>query len=408
MPIARRAWLALLAGAAYGQTSAKRLLRFAEAAGVVAAFDQPLTASNWDAWVANLDREVRARLRRGDEDSAVNFLLYGMSFTRGPRGGDPATRIPDLAAALASPRRDERLDFIRAMIGTQNPRAWLTAQANRVAREQRAFAQEIAAIKAKATSASDEFAGRSSLYAARGLSLDTSLKPCFGIDMVLGGLLRNGLQPCKRIGVIGPGLDFTDKQDGYDLYPVQTIQPFAVLASAAARGVAAEVTAFDISPRSLAHLKALRGTAAKLHLPLDASVVWTKEFRRYWSGFGGGIGDPLPAAARDGLEVRGVQVRAAETAKIRGEDWNCVTQRLNAVPLFDVMIATNILVYYEPFQQALAMENIAALLRKGGMLITNTALPELDNGPLRSIDSISIAYSNREADGDHFVAYRKK
>jgi len=28
----------------------------------------------------------------------------------------------------------------------------------------------------------------------------------------------------RRVGIIGPGLDFTDKQEGYDFYPAQTVQ----------------------------------------------------------------------------------------------------------------------------------------------------------------------------------------
>ena len=34
-----------------------------------------------------------------------------------------------------------------------------------------------------------------------------------------------------RVGVIGPGLDFTDKAEGYDFYPPQITQPFSVIDS---------------------------------------------------------------------------------------------------------------------------------------------------------------------------------
>ncbi|HYT64874.1 MAG TPA: hypothetical protein VEL51_00540 [Vicinamibacterales bacterium] len=30
------------------------------------------------------------------------------------------------------------------------------------------------------------------------------------------------------VAIIGPGLDFSDKAKGYDVYPPQTIQPFAL------------------------------------------------------------------------------------------------------------------------------------------------------------------------------------
>jgi len=43
------------------------------------------------------------------------------------------------------------------------------------------------------------------------------------------GLLKAGA--VMRVGIIGPGLDFTDKQEGFDFYPIQTVQPFAVMDS---------------------------------------------------------------------------------------------------------------------------------------------------------------------------------
>src|SRR5262245_56717737 len=35
----------------------------------------------WADWVSRRNREIRARLERGDEDSVVNFLLFGTTFT---------------------------------------------------------------------------------------------------------------------------------------------------------------------------------------------------------------------------------------------------------------------------------------------------------------------------------------
>src|SRR4030095_3701935 len=41
--------------------------------------------SIWATWVVRRDAEIRARLVQGDEDSLVNFLLFGTSFTHKPR-----------------------------------------------------------------------------------------------------------------------------------------------------------------------------------------------------------------------------------------------------------------------------------------------------------------------------------
>jgi hypothetical protein len=45
----------------------------------------------WPGWVRRRDEAIRARLNRGDEDSIVNFWLYGTSFTALPRSPDPCS-----------------------------------------------------------------------------------------------------------------------------------------------------------------------------------------------------------------------------------------------------------------------------------------------------------------------------
>src|ERR1700731_3145227 len=52
--------------------------------------------SLWRSWVARRDVEIRARLERGDEDSIVNFLLFGVTFTKHPRSklADLLGRVP--------------------------------------------------------------------------------------------------------------------------------------------------------------------------------------------------------------------------------------------------------------------------------------------------------------------------
>src|SRR5206468_2634679 len=74
----------------------------------------------WPAWVARRDAEIRGRLIQGDEDSLVNFLLFGTSFTRQPRiTGKQVILLARVAAqhgigtALAAPSAEEsKLDEI--------------------------------------------------------------------------------------------------------------------------------------------------------------------------------------------------------------------------------------------------------------------------------------------------------
>ena len=50
------------------------------------------------------------------------------------------------------------------------------------------------------------------------------------------GLFKPGT--VKRVAIIGPGLDFADKDVGFDFYPQQTLQPFAILDSLTRLGLA--------------------------------------------------------------------------------------------------------------------------------------------------------------------------
>src|SRR6185437_11472179 len=106
---------------------------------------------------------------------------------------------------------------------------------------------------------------RSHLFRDRGISLDTTILSSFGIDGALRDLKERAVLPqksIKRVAIIGPGLDFTDKGFGYDFYPLQTLQPFAVYDSLIRLGLAEpgkiEVIAFDISQEVLEHLRRAR------------------------------------------------------------------------------------------------------------------------------------------------------
>src|SRR4029453_12184693 len=115
-----------------------------------------------------------------------------------------------------------------------------------------------------------ELSKRSHLFRDRGISLDTTILSSFGIDRALSDMKERAVLPQKsiaRVAIIGPGLDFTDKGFGYDFYPLQTLQPFAVYDSLVRLGLAEpgkiEMTAFDISQEVVEHLRRARERAKK-------------------------------------------------------------------------------------------------------------------------------------------------
>ena len=54
-------------------------------------------------------------------------------------------------------------------------------------------------------------------------------------------------------------------------------------------------------------------------------------------------------------------------------DLNIVLERMNlpAAERFDLIVATNIFVYYDRFEQTLALQNVSTLLKPGGILLSN-------------------------------------
>jgi len=401
--------------------------------------------SAWGDWVSRRNHEIRARLERGDEDSVVNFLLFGTTFTTLPRALNSDTiggrqraeivrgRTTDLIVGIASPGGNERLQFVRDVVarrgidlttatGRSQVQTYFVELLARVAGETDSYVREIQAVRSKPNG--PEFAVRSSLYRTRGLSSDTSIRPDFAIDRALERLTSMGLieaASVRRVGVIGPGLDFTDKAEGYDFYPPQTTQPFSVIDSLRRLGLARtndlRLTTFDLSARVNRHLQAARGRADAgesyvVALPRDRDGRWRSDLIGFWKNFGSRIGAAtnLSLAAPDGVDLRAVRIRPEVVSALDVRDLNIVVERLAPladVDRFDLVVATNILVYYGVFEQSLALSNIASMLRPGGILLSNNVLVELPTTPLHAIGDSRVIYSDHPDDTDDIVWYRR-
>jgi len=67
---------------------------------------------------------------------------------------------------------------------------------------------------------------------------------------------------------------------------------------------------------------------------------------------------------------------ADRAARVSPVDLNIVAQTTDFAEGegFDLVVATNILLYYDHLQQALAMSNIARMMNTGGIFVSNTPL----------------------------------
>ncbi len=410
--------------------------------------------SQWSDWVKKSDSSIRQRLELGDEDSIVNQFLFGNSYTKQPRLTETEInrlaqekskdavklyeevlrdRLEDYAKVVVSPINNERMsyarDYFRKKIGVElntpegkiEIKKIVIASLIRVINEAKNYT---AIIDQTRNSRDESFIARSAVYQARGLSSDTSLKPNFAIESAIKQIKEKGLMSgVLRVAIVGPGLDFTDKDQGYDFYPPQSIQPFAVIDSllklklAVAKNL--KIDTYDLSPKVNSHIASLVERAKKnqpyqIQLPLISDTNWSSGFIDYWTGFGNFVGKQTPPIAVPAnlktLRLRAVSVNSEYLAKIKPFDTNIVVQSplLLEKDKYDLIIGTNIFVYYGEFEKALVMKNLDKMLRKGGIVLSNDALTEVPTTNLRKIGQTETFYSDKKIDGDLVIWYQKK
>jgi SAM-dependent methyltransferase len=425
--------LCCLAAPSAQTPSAAIYLSHEDALPVFAALGEPAPAkSEWSRWIAAADEATRARVAQGDETSVVNLLLFGTSFTRQPRitarqitqdriRNAVSARLDDFERALAQPGSNERLQYARRLLpGGEGLRARLLSMIDRTMKEGEALAR-LTVEAERLGDPSLQFAERSRLYRDRGLASDTSIRVNFAIEEALRGAYPKGAPRLERVGIVGPGLDVVDKEEGYDFYPPQTLQPFSIIDSLVRLGLAdanaVRVTTFDVSARVNDHIAGMvrparTGAPYLLHLSLDGEIAWTPALLSYFAGFGGSIGSPVPVTVPTGvgrLRLRALAVRPSIVGRIAARDLNVTAQvlPLENADRFDLIVGTNIFVYYDRVQQGLAMAGIARMLRPGGLLLSNNALVEVPSVGMQSIGYSKTLYSNRPEDGDLIIRYQK-
>ena len=243
--------------------------------------------------------------------------------------------------------------------------------------------------------------------------------------MVEQGWLKPGM--VHSIAIVGPGLDFANKEAGNDFYAPQTIQPFAVLDSLFRLGVADPATVklytLDISPDVNVHVERARDNAAQgrwyvVQLPWNTERPMSDQYRanfiEYWQKLGNEIGEPIapipvPGAATATTRTRAVKIRPELLRRITALDVNIVYQRL-LIPreqAFDLVIGTNIFVYYGAFEQSLARSNVAAMLKPGGFLLSNDKLPDTVPSGLNDVLDTQVVSSLHPLVQDTVFCYQR-
>lgn len=375
------------------------------------------------SYVEGLRQTHAARMREGDLDHLVFYLLQSTRFTSLPPI-DPALSAKALVDSLDPPEREvflrgEPLAISRVPAAVQartaallhaldrssaDPRLAyfreLTKEALPGARseEQREAALLHEYMRAMRFVYEKEFiAGRdggqavAKLYRDRGLSTDTAVEAGYVVYQGLG--VVKSLDPTRRIRrvlIIGPGLDLAPRTALLEVGPPESYQPWEVIDALVSLGLARlddlEVVCMDINPRVVGHLRRSRREPPELTLVTSVEgtegVALSPEYREYFSALGRAIGEPVArprpgvSKAGQGRLVKTVRVSSAAASVLRSEMLDIVTDRLEDAS-FDLAVATNVLPYFDDRELMLAVTNVSAMLAPGGLFLHNESRPLL-------------------------------
>jgi hypothetical protein len=360
-----------------------------------------ITKTSFDAYVDRVREDNARRVREGDLDHLMFYALQSTRFTRRPPiepalsakaliesgntvPADVRGRIGDLLEAIDSSSDDPRLVYFHALLRSAFP---TTAE-----RETNLLGEYTRVMKFVYDK---EFVAQRSgpdavveLYRSRGLSTDTEVEAGYVVYNGLGVL--KSLDPARRIRrvlIVGPGLDLAPRTGLLDTNAPQSYQPWAVIDALVSLGLSRigelTVVGADINPRVVDHLRRADSEPPRLTLVSGIeetiAVHFAKDYRDYFGQLGRSIGDvteQAPPKALTGHLSKTVRIRRDVAHALSAAELDVVTARLEGPP-FDLIIATNILPYFDDAKLMLALTNIETMLALDGIFMHNESRPLL-------------------------------
>ncbi len=359
-----------------------------------------ITAVTFASYVDRVRQDNARRVREGDLDHLIFYALQSTHFTKLPPIEpavsaktlvDSGNRIPsnvqprirELLKAIESPSGDPRLTYFRALVHSTFPienerQRALLAEYRRVMKF--VYEKEFVAQRRGADAVAD-------LYRARGLSTDTAVEAGYVVYNGLGVI--KSLEPTRqirRVLIVGPGLDLAPRTSLIETGPPESYQPWAVvdalLSLALSRPENLVVVGGDINPRVVARINQERTVPPILALVSgiveSPTVRITAEYRDYFTRLGREIrnGSWVSTPAVSGHLSKSIGVRPEIAQSVTAAQLDIVVDRLS-ISSFDLIIATNILPYFDDTQLSLATSNIAAMLAPDGIFLHNEPRPVL-------------------------------
>ncbi len=376
-----------------------------------------ITNTSFDAYVDRVRQDDVRRVREGDLDHLIFYALQSTRFTRRQpiepalsakaliEGGqhvpaDAAARIHDVIEAIDSSSADPRLVYFRALVSSTFPKkpereAGLVREYTRAMKF--VYDKEFVAQRAGPDAVVE-------LYRSRGLSTDTEVEAGYVVHTGLGILKSlDAAARIRRVLIVGPGLDLAPRTGFLETGAPQSYQPWAVIDALVSLGLSRidnlSVVAADINPRVVDYLTNASRSPPALTLVSGiaetSSVRLARDYRDYFDGLGRSIGEvttQAPPKELAGHLSKAVRVHTAAARALYAEQLDIVTARLDGEQ-FDLIVATNILPYFDDVQLMLALANIQAMLAPGGTFMHNESRPQL--GELASAIGVPFEQSRQ-------------
>lgn len=253
----------------------------------------------------------------------------------------------------------------------------------------------------------------SALYQTRGLSSDSSFDANFPVYVALETLrgkswaARSELR-LDKVLIVGPGLDFAPRTGLNDSVQPQSLQPFAVADALLQLGISStrrlRIDCVDVNRRVVEHLN--RRTSRRLTIFAHPG---TDEYERYFRDFGHAVGKSTGSS-----DTKTVELWRTLTGRVNAGQLNIVTDHSEGPPVYDLVIATNVLVYFNTEQLAMAFANVQRMLRGGGFFIHNDLRGEIEtigralHMPIAEARMLRLREDERRAILHAYVIHRKR
>jgi len=273
-----------------------------------------INASNFTQTLEWIDRRSETRIVDGDWDDLVYYMLQSRSFTKA-KTIEPARSAIEFAssAQIPNPVRARMGAFLAAMKAPSGDRQKYLARLHPSAVTiEEHYARSMKFLQEKELHCHDQ-ACIAELYTNRGLSTDTSLQAFRSVEAATEWINRNRPEfHARRVLVLGPGLDFAPRTGLHDDAPPVVYQPGQVRQLLHPD----QVDCADINALVIAYTKGV----------CDASY-----------------------------------------------QLNIATGLPDSSPHWDLIIATNVLLYLDDAELLFAMNNIRHMLNPGGIFLHNDA-----------------------------------